>query len=829
MANDSFFDSLLGHTLTFGPDRYRLQKVLGGGATAVVFLGVDPDDPESQGRQVAVKVAKAEAQWQQALAREWRNLRILAEAEESHGTHYFPRALYPAGDGELRQDIYLEGEWATFLILVQELVPGEGVHDLLLDYPPGLRLPEPLTLEIARQYAEMLAILHDAGLTCADRKLADLRWQRQYNFRQGEPDDLARWRSEPPGHLMVLDWNVTERASSGPFGTIALDLFRFGILWHRMLLGVEPRFRRGGGWQLEEPLEKHPVWPQLSFGTRQILARLLHPIPEQRYEDAKKLLGDLDAQIERWNADGLNLDTRFKPVHDRYVRSFEHPEAALTQAEAEAAFAAADVLRVRIEGWSERQPDDFERVHRGLWRAVTEAPFRKLREAMTAARWEDVQQEIGRLRKTYSHDPARLLHLDRQQQIAGLADETRGDWEEVKPLFKQSNLIFAFDRPGEVETDKTLNDEHVSVWKGEAEVEGDKPWKPIRERLWREAGYRLALSRARRLRDSGDYRAASDVFEHTLALREYLARHSPRIISWLDQLYGDPATEQKEVSAIVKAGEDVEGAFEQGLRAILEGSPTLEEAINGVTAVLRVTSDNPFLGSLYGLLESMRAYRRANEQQNLLLEIHHLGRMSTGWRTLGETSETSVERGGRNLAALGQILEQYSQQIGDQMASRQSELRLQVLQRIGAKPVVLSDQTAESLTDRTQGVSDAWDIRLLIEAYQQAFPNDDEFSRDLRPYVLHCRQQAMNILKRQLPRPVTFQGLQEQVQLLARERQQAVRWTQRGEIVAETLKLEWPPELSPEAVEKRMEARRKAVLEKKVQAAGCLEFLFGRR
>jgi hypothetical protein len=52
------FESLLGHTLTFGPDRYRLQKVLGGGATAVVFLGVDPGEPERRERQVAVKVAR---------------------------------------------------------------------------------------------------------------------------------------------------------------------------------------------------------------------------------------------------------------------------------------------------------------------------------------------------------------------------------------------------------------------------------------------------------------------------------------------------------------------------------------------------------------------------------------------------------------------------------------------------------------------------------------------------------------------------------------------------------------------------------------------------
>ncbi len=799
--------SLLGRTLTFGPARYRLEKVLGGGATAVVFLGVAPEDPENKEKNVAIKVAKADEQWQKALAREWRNLRTLARAEEqARRTHYFPRVLYPNSEDDLRQDVYLEDGRATFLVLVQELVPGIGVHDLLLDYPPGLRLPEPLALEIACQYAEMLTILHRAKLTCADRKLADLRWQKRYDFRQGKPDDLVRWRDEPPGHLMVLDWNVTERASEGPYGTIALDIFRFGILWHRMLLGEEPRFRRGGSWQLEEPLEKHPVWPQLSFGTREILSNLLYPVLERRYLEANALLADLRRQVELWKAEGVDLISSFKPIHSRYV---DHPWDDLTPADVKTAFAAADVLRVRIEEWREVRHLDFKNTHRGLRLAVSEAPFHKLREAMTEARWGAVKDEIERLRAEY-HDPARLLHLDRYGQIAALADEARSAWEQVKPLFERSDLIFDFDRPGELEVRGTLNDEHVHDWKRDAEAEDRQGWQLTKVRLWQEAGYRLALTRGRTLKDSGEYSAANDVFSHMSTLRQSLIAHGPQIMPWLDQLYGDPAPEQEEIEAIVKAGEDIERAFERGLQAIRDDLQVLVDATNTVAAARRMAPDNPFLGDLSLLLAAEDEYRGLRHK-NLLLEIQRLGEVCRKWDRLVGIPVTSSNDVDSNLASLERVLREYSPQIKEKMERRQSELQRQVLQRIGAEP-------------QTDEASDFWHIRFLIETYRQTFSEDKEFDQKLYDYLddlsKRCRGLEKSLSRQCSSSPLTFDR---------QEWQRLVRWAQRGELIADAVGYKWPDELDSEEVKKKLENRRAQVFEKRVQASGCLERLIGRR
>ncbi len=664
-------DFLLGRTLSLGINRYRLKKVLGGGATAVVFLGVNPEAPEDPIQHVAVKVARAEERWHQALVREWRNLRTLAEAEQRKGTHYFPRVLFPANESDLRQDVYLEGGWITFLALVQELVTGIGAHDLLLDYPPDLRLPEPLALEIARQYAEMLAILHDAGLTCADRKLADLRWQKEYDFKQGDREALTHWRVSPPGRLTVLDWNVTKVASPGPHGTIALDLFRFGILWHRMLLGVEPRFRRGAGWQLEEPLERNPIWSQLSFGTRQILSRLLHPAPERRYLDASDFLRDVGHQVDLWQTESQTLEKEFKSVYED-VASLKFVE----RDRVEDALRAADVLRLRVEAWGDRKPTGFDNVHRALWRAVVEAPFRPMKEALYKSQWDKALDEIKNLEKEYGYDPVQRLHLSRLRQIIELAYQAGKRWEEIRPLYERSELMLKFDRPADVQVEQELDDKKIDSWRKEVEGEREVRWKTVKVRLWQEAGYRLALTKARLLKEQGAFQEASTLFSRVLSLRNPLAKQDTQILTWLDQIYGDPTSEQREVEGIVQAGQDVERAFERGLRAIGD-SPTLEEAIEDVSAVLRVTPNNPLLSGLYRLLEEERDYHRVHsEGKNLLLEDHYLGRLRENWGKLKSAEMQPADPSDeKQLANLKKKLAELSSHVEEALQEREKNLQ----------------------------------------------------------------------------------------------------------------------------------------------------------
>jgi len=779
-------DFLLGHTLTLGlQGRYRLEKVLGGGATAVVFLGVNPEALEDTSRHVAVKVARAEERWHQALAREWRNLRTLAEAEQRKGTHYFPRVLFPANESDLRQDVYLEGGWITFLVLVQELVTGIGVHDLLLDYPPDLRLPEPLALEIARQYAEMLAILHDAGLTCADRKLADLRWEKTYDFKPGDRESLARWRVDSPGRLMVLDWNVTEQASRGPHGTIALDLFRFGIIWHRMLLGVEPRFRRGAGWQLEEPLEKNPIWPQLSFGTRQILSRLLHPVPERRYLDAPDLLGDVERQVHLWQAESQALEKGFKSVYDNIASL-----GFVGRHEVEEALRAADVLRLRVEECGERKPTDFDNVHRALWRAMVEAPFRPMREALYKSQWDKALDEIKNLEEEYIYDPAQRLHLSRLGQITALAYQTRRYWEEIKPLYERSELMLKFDRPADVQVEQELDDKKVDSWRKEAEDEQEDGWKTVKVRLWQEAGYRLALAKARLLKEQGGVQEALTLFSGTLSLRELLAEQGTQILTWLDQLYGDPTPEQEEVENIVRAGQNRAASFEKGLQAIFSGD-IVQDATAQLAAAIRADPGNQFLIRTYHLLEVEQAYRRAEEARSLLLEIYRLGQLRRAWKDLlkvGLAASGDVENG---FTALGRILAKYEPQIEVLLADRQKDIRLQVLPPFGDS-------------------SNDFRVVLLLSEYLAAFGGDKEFVSALREFLDDVQGQIARF-QEEKPSPETIDEYE-------RRASEYIKQACLGEkIMKKILRESWPERYTDSALRAHLDQEKQEAREQRVR------------
>ncbi len=234
---------LLGRTITLGDKRYRLLESLGSGATAVVLKGEALSEQQGQVKQYAIKFTTDEDN----AIKERDNLRKLNQEQDKEKRSYFPRLHYPISSSDsLRQSYYLGNEeWLENYVLVQELAQGEGVHDLLLEFPPSLALPEPLALEIGRQYVDMLVLSHKAGITSWDRKLGDLHWETANDVRLQKM--LQLWREGSLGNLKVIDWNVTRDAAKK--GNIAKDILRFGLLWHRMLLGTEPRFQRGETWR----------------------------------------------------------------------------------------------------------------------------------------------------------------------------------------------------------------------------------------------------------------------------------------------------------------------------------------------------------------------------------------------------------------------------------------------------------------------------------------------------------------------------------------------------------------------------------------------------
>lgn len=781
-VNDVSPDSLLGYTLNLGGlGRRRLKKVLGGGATAVVFLGVSPDAPEDTSHHVAVKVARPEPQWREALVTEWRNLTRLEGAEQSTKTHYFPRVLWPPTEQEMEVELYMRPpslEWGFYkwVILVQELVGGEGVHDLLLDYP-GLRLPEPLALAIAEQYVEMLKILHETNLTCADRKLADLRWTKAYALQPGDQADLERFRrGDPPGQLMVLDWNVSARADAAH---IALDLFHFGTLWHRMLLKSEPRF--GKEWRLEEPLDRHPLWPTLSAGTQESLNRLFHPQPEKRYRDAKALLQDIRDQRGLWRQQPDALW--------RIARSDgESPERR---------WAAVDLLAKLTESWKAQRTDfpDFDRVYRWVRHTLERKPFQPLQDAFDRRDWGTAQAEVERLAKAYAYEPTRLLLIERYRRIIHAAQLAGSTFPALSSLW--NNYVPELDK---LDANQRKD---LKQWKDNA---GDAHWRKALTQLWAEAEYYPTLIAARDLYQRGDIRGAETRYQAALNYRETL-RDRPQVIEWLDeQLLGNP---EAEVQAVAKEAEELRKASDLlrvVLTAIVNGTD-LEAGKQRLDAALRAAPGEALLGWAYCLLMAEEAWRRVEDSTALSVQMLHLARWRDALKTLMAASP--AENTGLAEADWNGIKEEMGSKLERLWRDRQTAIRTNILS-LASKPGPMSAADRPVAVAQHGTNADA-SLRFLIGMYGEAFPDDRALQEGLKNILADCVtaiHQKLSLVSRPLRDPRD-----------AKERdktwQEVLPWVYHGKRLAEIAGEPWPNDWSPEVMEKQ-----------KAEARGCLAAVY---
>ena len=227
--------------------------------------------------EVAVKIARPDLDEGQRrnFDKEADTLRRLNEAAEKQRlqTLPFPRLVGhdPANETSL----------GSLPIVVLEFIPGEVLSKQLAGSVLEPAERSRWLLQAAKQYANLLAALHAAGLTCSDRKLDDLRWQ-------GDP------RS---GRLVVLDWNVVAEGEDGR----PRDLEIFGQFWYELATGVQPKF--------VIPLSRQPIFTldhdavpaefhQLPGALQRILRRALHPVPGARYQSVTELRQDIEATLE---------------------------------------------------------------------------------------------------------------------------------------------------------------------------------------------------------------------------------------------------------------------------------------------------------------------------------------------------------------------------------------------------------------------------------------------------------------------------------------------------------------------------------------------------
>ena len=251
---------------------YEVDAFLGEGLTADVYLGHHQERPE---RKVALKVIK-------------RNLFRVTE-ESFWNEPLTINELAQAGLKAYVPEVYEVQKAGPRPFIAMELIGGDLLP--VSDLTERVGLDEEEGLELAVQALALLEALHDrVGRSYTDMQLNNFRWS------------CARRQ------LMVMDWNHVslrkeeynrpdpspqaqadlKRFGARNFDDMArYDLSRFGAYLYRILTGKGVADSGESEYLLARRAGKR--WGELTLGTRQLLARALHPNLDRRFHGALRL------------------------------------------------------------------------------------------------------------------------------------------------------------------------------------------------------------------------------------------------------------------------------------------------------------------------------------------------------------------------------------------------------------------------------------------------------------------------------------------------------------------------------------------------------------
>ncbi|MCA9723470.1 MAG: serine/threonine protein kinase, partial [Gemmatimonadetes bacterium] len=162
-------------------DRYRLERELGAGGMATVYLAHDL----KHDRRVAIKVMKPEVSAELAADRFLREIRTTANLQHPH--------IVPVFDsGEIENaDFSHTSGLTTHLYFVMPLIDGETLRDRLERDGP---LPVDEAVRLVRELADALQYAHEAGILHRDLK----------------PENVMLSR----GHALLTDFGIAQSAAT---------------------------------------------------------------------------------------------------------------------------------------------------------------------------------------------------------------------------------------------------------------------------------------------------------------------------------------------------------------------------------------------------------------------------------------------------------------------------------------------------------------------------------------------------------------------------------------------------------------------------------------
>lgn len=270
-------------------DRFVLERELGRGATAWVYLARDTELMDT----VAIKIMMDTSKVRSVALRFRREARVC-------------RALQHPSIVRL----YEFGSWRGLLYLTMEYVPGRTMRQLLERSATGLSLRT--VLGVARQSAAALAVAHSAGVAHRDIKPGNLMLLpsggvkvMDFGLAKGPTSGLegsdSRWVVGTPHYL------APERLKGAPEPCLSGDVWSLGVSLYEGLTGEAP-FDAGDLSTLLDSILKQPVRPprelraDIPVPLQEMILSMLQRDPAKRPSDLSALsqtFGQLQLSLHR--------------------------------------------------------------------------------------------------------------------------------------------------------------------------------------------------------------------------------------------------------------------------------------------------------------------------------------------------------------------------------------------------------------------------------------------------------------------------------------------------------------------------------------------------
>ncbi len=449
-------------TITLGNTKYHIERRLGQGAVASVYLASIVGEPDSQ---VVIKLVRGDAAEDplkiEGLRREAEVLRVLNRAED---------ALWPAGESvvaRLRRSRETKGE--RFIIALLDAGDQHGQPFVVQEMaPPAIERFDVVDLDSERR---MLGVMYALAQSMA------LAHRNGLAFKDFEPQtkvDRIRlnWLSDNQGNefeLKIIDWNIT-----GGEKDFKEDLFLLGLHFYYFLVGRHLIL----GMDRRPPADLSALapeaWKQLTEGTRIILSRLLLREESRRYQRIDEVVSEL-----KWWLNALDLREK-KNVFDRLqdkiwqVRPQGRHDRVLALADLGLRLSPPDYVEHSLKNFQEQAQKELDKEH---WRPIASAYSTLLTGRAYARAVDEFADVVESLPE--DGEPARLARI--YLRLAQVGKLLRQDYEgeDIRHTGVWRSFSRAVEQLKKRRWEKARDALNVAV----VEHPAAKKWRPVQELL----------------------------------------------------------------------------------------------------------------------------------------------------------------------------------------------------------------------------------------------------------------------------------------------------------------------------------------------------------